>query len=83
MHLTYNLASFIPRHIHTYPKAKESQTYKRNPSIHLACENPIIHLKQGSKHIIKHNTYHKQDISILETLIIHLSMFHHIIKIKP
>ena len=42
-----------------------------------------MHLKQGSKHIIKHNTYHKPSINALETLIIYLSMFHHIINIKP
>ena len=83
MHLTYNMASFISKHIHTYPKVKENQTHKRKPSIYLVCENPIIHLKQGSKHIIKHNTYHKPSINTLETLIIHLSVFHHIIKIKP
>ena len=42
------MKSFIPKHIHIYPKAKESQTHTRKPNIHLAYENPIIHLKQGS-----------------------------------
>ena len=83
MHLTYNHGIFIPKQAYlSIHKAKENQTCKRNSSIHLTCENTIIHLNKVAS-ISPNNTYQKQDINTLETLIIHLSMFHHIIKIKP
>ena len=77
MHLTHNHGIFILKQAYlSIHKAKENQTHTRNPNIHLAYENPIIHLKQGS------NLTWQQDINILQTLIIHLSMFHHIIKVN-
>ena len=77
MHLTHNHGIFILKQAYlSIHKAKENQTQMRNPNIHLAYENPIIHLKQGS------NLTWQQDINILQTLIIHLSMFHHIIKVN-
>ena len=83
MHLTYNHGIFIPKQAYlSIHKAKENQTCKRNPSIHLTCENPIMHLNKAANKS-SNNTYQKQGINTLETLIIHLSMFYHIIKIKP
>ena len=83
MHLTYNHGIFIPKQAYlSIHKAKENQTCKRNPSIHLTYENTIIHLNKVAS-ISSNNTYKKQGINTLETLIIHPSMFHHIIKIKP
>ena len=79
MHLTYNHGIFIPKQAYLSPQRKESQTYKRDPSIHLTCENPIIHLYKAAS-ISSNNTYKKQGTNILETLIIHLSLLHHIVK---
>ena len=82
MHLTYNHGIFISKQaylsIHKVKKAKHA----KDPNIHLTYENPIIHLNKAAN-ISSNNTYQKQSINTLETLIIHLSMFHHIIKIKP
>ena len=53
MHLTYNMASFIPKQAYlSIHQTKESQTYKRNHSIHLACEKPVIHLKPSNNLIM-------------------------------
>ena len=40
IHLSIQYDIFIPKK-HTYPstQTKENQTYQRNPSIHLSCEN--------------------------------------------
>ena len=46
MHLAYNMVSLSLNKHTSIHKAKESQTYIRNPSIHLTCENLIIHLNK-------------------------------------
>ena len=64
MHLTYNMASFIPKHISIH-KAIKSQTRMRNPSMW----NSIIHLKtrQQPKHGSKasHIMNKKQGINFI------------------
>ena len=75
IHLSTQHGIFIPKQ-HIILK-QESQTHK-NLNIHLTYENPIIHLKHGSN--LNMATRH---INILQTLIIDLSMFHYIIKVKP
>ena len=48
-HLTYNMASFIPKQAYlSIHKAREIQIHKRNSSIHLTCERPYHTPKQGS-----------------------------------
>ena len=48
MHLTHNHGIFILKQAYlSIHKAKENQTHTRNPNIHLAYENPIIHLNKA------------------------------------
>ena len=47
MHLTYNMTSFIPKHISIH-KVIKSQTHMRNPIIYQTKQPP----KHGNKHII-------------------------------
>ena len=77
MYLTYNMASFIPKHIPMYqPKAKESQM-QRKPYHSSNIWKTLSHIYDKAA-----NIQHSK-ANILQTLIIHLSMFHHIIKVKP
>ena len=51
MHLTYNHGIIISKqHIISTHKQKraKTQTQMRNPSIHLTCEHPIIHLNEAT-----------------------------------
>ena len=79
MHLTnshWHHSSQNKAYLSNYPN-KKNQTYKRKPSIHLTCENPIMHLNKATTpnmaaSIESNNTYQKQNINKLETLTIHL-----------
>jgi len=56
------MASFILKQAYLYiHQAKDNQTYKRNPSIHLACEKPYHTSKtrQQLDHGSKTLTYYK------------------------
>ena len=62
----------------TYPFLKQKKAkHKGNPSIHQTYEK----LYQTST--TRQQAYHHNKANILQTLIIYLSMFHHIIKVKP
>ena len=62
----------------TYPSLKQKRVkHKGNPSIHLTYEKPC------STSTTRQQAYHHSKANILQTLIMHLSMFHHIIKVKP
>lgn len=62
----------------TYPFLKQKRAkHKGNPSIHITYEKPY-HTSTTRQQV-----YHHNKVNILQTLIIHLSMFHHIIKLKP
>ena len=87
MHLTNMTSSTLNKHTYLSTTQKRAK-YRRNPSIHLTCENPIIHLNKVvalnmAASMSSNNTYKKQSINTSETLIIHLSILRHIIKIKP
>ena len=61
------MASLSQKKLYIKPKAKDSQTQTqiRNPSIHLTCEHPIIHLKAININVVASKSYKKEGINFV------------------